>query len=59
MDKAGWHVVNDLNVSANISLVSLPVYSPEFNSIKRLWQVVRATLLSHRLFTHLDHIIEV
>ena len=59
IDGAGWHTANDLVVPANITLVPLPPYSPELNAIERLWQVMRDTLLSHRLFTDLDHIIEV
>jgi transposase len=59
MDKAGWHVANDLEVPANIIFVPLPPYSPELNAIERLWQVMRYTLLSQRLFTDLYHIIEV
>jgi transposase len=37
----------------------LPPYSPELNAIERLWQVMRDTSLSHRLFTDLNHNIEV
>ena len=59
IDGAGWHTANNLVVPANITLVPLPPYSPELNAIERLWQVMRDTLLSHRLFTDLNHIIEV
>ena len=59
IDGAGWHTTNDLVVPANITLVPLPPYSPELNSIERLWQVMRDTLLPHRLFTEFNQIIEV
>ena len=59
LDGAGWHVARALVVPPNITLVPLPPYSPELNAIERLWQVMRDTLLSHRLFTDLNHIIEV
>ena len=55
IDGAGWHVANDLEVPPNITLVPLPPYSPELNAIERLWQHMRDTLLSHRLFTDLSH----
>ena len=32
--------------------------SPELNAIERLWQVMRASALSHRLFTDTKHIID-
>jgi transposase len=37
MDKAGWHIADDLVVPANITPVFLPSYSPELNPIERLW----------------------
>ncbi|HEY0838538.1 MAG TPA: transposase, partial [Azospirillum sp.] len=36
----------------------LPPYSPELNAIERLWQFMRDTLLSHRLFTDLNAILD-
>jgi transposase len=45
--------------TAILTLVPLPPYSPELNAIERLWQHMRDTLLSHLLFTDLDHIIDV
>jgi transposase len=37
MDKAGSHTADELRVPENLSLVFLPPYSPELNSIERLW----------------------
>ena len=31
LDGAGWHKANDLVVPANMTLLSLPPYSPELN----------------------------
>ncbi|CAO3440999.1 Transposase [Azospirillum endophyticum] len=58
LGRAGWHIANDLEVPANLTLLPLPPYSPELNAIERLWQVMRATVLSHRLFTDTTRIIE-
>lgn len=44
---------------ANITLMPLSPYSQELNVIKRLWQFMRNTLLSHRLFIDLDAILDV
>lgn len=57
-DGAGWHIANDLEVPANLTLLPLPPYSPELNAIERLWQVMRETVLSHRLLTDTKHIID-
>jgi len=56
---AGWHVTNDLEIPTNITLVPLPPYSPGLNAIERLGRHMRDTLLSNRLSTALDHIIDV
>ena len=38
IDNAGWHIVKELRVPPNISLVHLPPYSPELNVIEKVWQ---------------------
>jgi len=37
LDQAGWHVVKALKVPKNITLLHLPPYRPELNSVERLW----------------------
>ena len=59
IDGAGWHTSDDLVVPNNITLVPLPPYSPELNAIEKLWQFMRSTLLSHRLFANLSAILDV
>jgi transposase len=58
IDGTGWHTSSDLVVPPNITLVPLPPYSPELNAIERLWQFMRDTLLSHRLFSDLNAILD-
>lgn len=48
LDQAGWHQSKDPHVPANITLLHLPSYSPEFNPVERLW----AHLKSHYLSNH-------
>jgi len=59
IDGAGWHTSDDRVVPSNITLVPLPPYSPELNAIERLWQFMRDTLLSHRLFADIGAILDV
>ena len=49
LDRAGWHVSEDLNVPANLTLIPLPPYSPELNPIERVWEYLRDRWLSHRV----------
>jgi hypothetical protein len=58
MDKAGWHIADDLVVPANITPVFLPPYSPELNPIERLWLYLKDTRLTHRVFVDTADIID-
>lgn len=50
LDQAGWHVSRDLVVPGNITLLSLPPYSPELNPVERLWLWMKEHLLSNRVY---------
>lgn len=50
MDKAGWHIADELKVPPNLTPVFLPPYSPELNPIERVWLYIKENQLSHRLF---------
>ena len=58
IDNAGWHVSEDLEVPANLTLVPLPPYSPELNAIERLWQYLRDRYLSGCLFRDVQDVID-
>ena len=49
LDGAGWHGSKRLRVPANITLVSLPPYSPELNPVERVWLYLKQRFLSMRL----------
>jgi len=50
MDQAGWHTTPKLHVPDNISLMRLPPRSPELNPVEKIWQFLRQTYLSNRVF---------
>lgn len=50
LDKAGWHGAGALVVPANVTLVSLPSYSPQLNPMERVWLYLRERYLSLRVF---------
>ena len=41
MDRACWHEAKALLVPENIRLILQPAYSPELNSVERLWEDLR------------------
>jgi hypothetical protein len=46
-DGAGWHQPGkSLDVPANITLMPLPAYPPELNSMENVWHYLRANKLS-------------
>ena len=50
LDQAGWHTTGKLVVPDNIVLVPLPPKSPELNPVENVWQYLRQTWLSNRVF---------
>jgi transposase len=50
MDRAGWHIAQDLDVPANMRVESLPARSPELNPAEHLWEELREKWLCNRLF---------
>jgi hypothetical protein len=49
LDRAGWHVSEDLSVPANLTLISLPPHSPELDPVERVWEHLRDRWLSRRV----------
>lgn len=50
LDQAGWHTTRKLVIPANITLLHLPPRSPELNPAENIWQYLRQTWLSNRVF---------
>lgn len=58
MDQAGWHRARALEVPENITVLYLPPYSPELNSVERLWAYLRSHYLSNRAYEDYDHLLD-
>jgi hypothetical protein len=58
IDGAGWHIAKALRVPANITLIKLPAYCPELNAQENIWQYMRQTWLSNRIFQNYEDIRE-
>jgi hypothetical protein len=59
VDGAGWHRPSErLIVPANITLLTLPPYSPELNPVENIWQYLRANWLSHRVWQSYEDIVD-
>jgi DDE superfamily endonuclease len=58
LDKAGWHTTRKLLVPSNINLLHLPPASPELNPTENIWQYLRQTYLSNRVFGDYDDVVE-
>ena len=56
LDQAGWHTTGKLVVPCNIVLVPLPPKSPELNPVENIWQYLRQTWLSNRVFAGYEDI---
>ncbi len=49
-DGAGFHTGAQLRVPDNVTLVSLPPYSPEFNPVENLWHYLKSHFWSNRAY---------
>ncbi len=58
LDRAGWHTTGALIVPENLILVFLPSRSPELNPVENLWQYLRQTYLSNRIFENYTAILD-
>ena len=58
LDKAGWHTTRKLKIPNNMTLVPLPPASPELNSAENVWQYLRQTYLSNRVFENYEAILD-
>jgi len=58
LDRAGWHTTAKLKVPPNLTLLPLPPVSPELNPVENVWQYLRQTYLSNRVFDSYDAILD-
>jgi transposase len=58
LDGAGWHGANALDIPDNLSLLTLPPYSPELNPVENVWQYLRANRLAISVFDKYDAILD-
>ena len=59
LDRAAWHVTEKLLMSANLSILPLPPYSPELNPVEQIWQQLRQSDWANRCFKGYDEIVDV
>jgi transposase len=56
MDNAGWHLAKQLIIPKNITIISLPPYSPELNPVEQVFQQLRKLKLSNACYKNYDEI---
>ena len=57
-DRAGWHTTPNLVMPENITPIWLPSRAPELNPVENVWQYLRQTWLSNRVFETYDDIVD-
>ena len=58
LDGAAWHTADALKWPRNITPLLLPPYAPELNPVENVWQYLRQTWLSNRVFDTYDDILD-
>lgn len=58
LDQAAWHTTQKVKQFDNLTLLSLPVASPELNPVEQVWQQLRDNWLANRCFESYDAIVD-
>lgn len=58
LDGAGWHKAHELVVPTNMTLVSLPPYSPDLNATEHVWGYTRENDMRNEVFPDLDKVMD-
>ena len=58
LDGAGWHGSAALDLPDNLSLLTLPPYSPELNPVENVWAYLRANKLAITVFNTYEDIVD-
>ncbi len=58
VDRAGWHMTEDLKIPENMRLIPQPAYSPELNPVEHVWQELREKHLANLALASLDEVID-
>ena len=58
MDRAAWHTTGELEMPDNITPILLPSRAPELNPVENIWQYLRQSYLSNRVFEDYDDIVD-
>ena len=58
VDQAGWHMSKYLCVPENITIVPRPPKCPELNPTENVWQFMRGSWLSNRVFTSYENLLD-
>lgn len=58
VDRAGWHLSNQVVVPENIRLVFLPAHSPELNPSEHIWEDLREKEIGNTGFENLSAVEE-
>jgi transposase len=53
-DQAGFHTSRGLKVPENVTIIPLPVYSPELNPVENLWHYFRSHYWANRAYADYD-----
>ena len=58
LDNAGWHRTKKLRWPKNLSPLFIPAGCPELNAAENIWQYLRQTYLSNRVFKGYEAIVD-
>ncbi len=57
-DGAAWHKSKAMKVPENITLLSIPPYTPEMNPIEQIWRELRTQGFRNEVFQTLEKVVD-
>lgn len=58
LDGAGYHGADAVRIPDNLTLITLPPYSPELNAAENIWEYLRKNKLANSVFNAYEDIVE-
>ena len=58
LDRAAWHTTDKLKIPENLTLLPIPSAASSVIAGENIWQYLRQTYLSNRIFAGYDEIID-
>ncbi len=58
VDRAAWHLSNNLQIPENIRILPQPSHSPELMPVEHIWEDIRENYFYNRILKSMDKVVD-